>query len=359
MAVPSVQGEQEKTNQGQQGVWAQQASLQPSLHPMASGGSFPSMVVPPSSSADSVGAVKTKGITLNMGKLSLLAISLSLMFLGALTFLAGFLLGMWFASPQIPNVAMHPVQLPTYAQFQQNMASSPAVPPYVQGNAAAPDQTNLLSGITQAVAGQVGPSTTDAITNAQIPNVPDFLSPFVTASQSALGEQLGYKAQQQANRLNAGGEASSESSQTPPPGSKPGTPPPAPSSALPGASPSSHETPSTPSQIPVVGPQSHATSPTPPKTASASNVEDGDYTIQLGVYATEDNASALVNRLQGLNYISHLTEGKAPDGSKLYYVHTGLYKDYTSAVGVASQFASQNIPGAIVVKATQPEKTAS
>jgi cell division protein FtsN len=83
------------------------------------------------------------------------------------------------------------------------------------------------------------------------------------------------------------------------------------------------------------------------------------YKIQLGAYAARDNAEALVSRLQALNYTSHVDQGKAQDGSAVYYVHSGVYKDYTTALEAASQFVSQNIPGAIVVKVSREDKSTS
>lgn len=42
----------------------------------------------------------------------------------------------------------------------------------------------------------------------------------------------------------------------------------------------------------------------------------------------------------------------------MYYVNSGFYKDYTTALNAGSQFASQNIPGAIIVKVS-PQRTSA
>lgn len=44
------------------------------------------------------------------------------------------------------------------------------------------------------------------------------------------------------------------------------------------------------------------------------------------------------------------------NGGQLYYVHSGLYNDYGTALQAASQFTSQNIPGAMVVKVSSNQQ---
>lgn len=102
-----------------------------------------------------------------------------------------------------------------------------------------------------------------------------------------------------------------------------------------------------------------STSPTSAGSTPLSQGGNEGYTIQLGVYASKDNANGLVHDLQALNFIAHVSENKASDGTPLYYVHSGHYKDYTTALEAASHFASQNIPGAIIVKVSQKNVSAS
>jgi cell division septation protein DedD len=219
----------------------------------------------------------------------------------------------------------------------------------------------------------VGYATQSAIDRKRIPDVPSFLTPLVTATQNAVGQQMGYKAQQQVSKqLNRA--LSPSPSQTVP-------------AVQPQASPAPQTQTQTSSKVPSSAPGStKATPQTSPKNSSDNSVSQsspghqetsqtksasssgaapvspsgtGEYTIQLGIYAAKENATALVNHLQDLNYTSHIIEGKSPEGSALYYVHSGDFKDYNTALDAVSQYVSQNIPGAIVVKVSKNGKGTS
>src|SRR5271163_4821622 len=99
MAVPSTHDIQEQTKQPQ--LMGMGVAPQHPFHPMAAEGNYAPFV--PQVPYQPMGVqhnVRAKGIPVNMGKLSLLVISFSLMLLGAFTFLGGFLLGIWVAGPR-------------------------------------------------------------------------------------------------------------------------------------------------------------------------------------------------------------------------------------------------------------------
>src|SRR3990167_447165 len=88
----------------------QEQMSQTNVHPMASGATtmppsytqpqqFPVQQALPIQYIPAPGAKSSPVATITMGKLSLFAITLSIMLLGSLTFLAGFLLGLWFYTP--------------------------------------------------------------------------------------------------------------------------------------------------------------------------------------------------------------------------------------------------------------------
>jgi cell division septation protein DedD len=333
MAEPSAIN---MNGQIQQNAWPQTASQQQPLHPMvAGGGPMPTLPIQGNSMQ---GYGKTKEITVNMSRLSLLGISFCLMLLGALTFLGGFLLGMWFAGPSTPYV---PTGLGEVVYPYQTQPSPQNIAIPAQGE-------NTLQNLT----GRAGEFTQSAVSSTKIPTVPSFLAPLVTATQTAAGQQLGHNVQQQVNRQRNQGRPSSPQLQ----------PPLSPENQRTMPSPHYSTYPTQPHEqtLPTVATSQkgiHA----PPSGGPSPLSQGGNdgYTIQLGVYASKDNAYALVNDLQALNFISHITESKAPDGTRLYYVHSGHYKDYTTALEAASQFASQNIPGAIIVKISQKNMNAS
>ena len=341
MAGPSVQDMQEQVRQAQQNALASTASQQQPLHPMVAGGGgyAPSPILP--QGTNSLGRVTPKGITVNLGKISLLAVCFSLMFFGIFTFLSGFLLGIWFAGPEqvsfVPEKKETPLLglLPPEQQMQAPQMRS------------VPSQGGELPSSLKNNAGSI---TEDMVSNTTVSGVPAFLYPLVNATQSAAGKQLGHKVQQQVDRQSNASMPSTPQPQTNSPLNT--------QTQLPYQQPLSSPATSGPTHFPAVMPQRKQ--PAVPysheRTNSLPHQEDEGYTIQLGVYAAKDNADALVNHMQALNYTSHIIEGKAPDGSTLYYVHSGLYKDYNAALDTASRFAAQNIPGAIVVKISKNDK---
>ncbi len=340
MAEPSPQDIQEHVSRARQNAWAQTASQQQPFHP--TGGSYASPPLPTLPIQQD--RIKTKELTVNMSNFSLIAISFSLMFLGALTFLSGFLLGIWFAGPSTPSVVMSSGEGFTLG-FLPSQQSQP-----FQQNEAVPSQGNTT---THNLAEQARKAIPSAISTATIPNLPSFLAPFVTSAQSAIGQQSGYKTQQQLNHQKEQARSSPLQTQhSSPQQSQRSTP-------YHSVTPSHLHTDEFPP--PVIAPQngtSYQPSSFPQGSIPLSQGRNEDYTIQLGVYASKDNANSLVNDLQGLSFSSYITESKASDGTNLYYVHSGSYKDYTTALEAASKFASQNIPGAIVVKVSQENKNA-
>lgn len=326
--MPSTQIEQMKQTQ------------QSSAYPVTNGGNYsspPPMPTLPIQTHSASGSSQQKGVIVNLGKISLSGIFFSLIIMGALTFLSGFLLGIWFASPTAP---IGEVAYPFLSQTQnpQHFQTTPT------------STTSAANQAIQTAAGQAGFATQSVVSNIHVPNVPSFLAPLVSATQSAVGQQLGYKAQQQVNR---GFDQGLPLSAPATPQQKPTTqtPPltqPAPSS-YPAAQP-----PQPQNQISAPSP-----SPTSQQSAPKSQSQKENFSIQLGAYASKENAHALVNHLQALNINSQTIVGKGPEGNTVYYVHSGLYNDYNQALEAASQFANQNLPGAMVVSVSEENKSAS
>jgi hypothetical protein len=328
---------QDQLSQAQQAAWAQMtAQPQSSLHPMATAGSLPP---PPTLPIQSITASKKsngKGTATNMNKLSLFAVSLTLMLSGALTFLSGVLLGLWFVGPSTssaPTNQAPAVNLAIPQEEQQPPAQANPAPQYTQ-------PSNYAKALGMATGG--------VIASAPPPDdVPSFLKPLMKATQNAVGQQVGSKVEQTISHVSSPSSrhSASSSSQHNAPSSPSTAQHNAPSSGAPTSSPSQSSTPPTPTVEPSATSQD--------KSLSSAQTGDGDYTVQLGAYAAKDNAIALVNHLQGLSLPSQVVEGKSSDGGSLYYVHSGQYKDYSLALVAATQLASGPIPGAVVTKVTK------
>jgi cell division septation protein DedD len=276
----------------------------------------PSVPTLPVSSPPVSGNGRSRGLIVNLGKISLFSIFFSVIIMGGLTFVSGFLFGVWFSGPSTIPVAM---QADGLQNFQ---ATQPAAPSSPLAN----------NGALQSYAQQVGYATQSAVSNASVPDIPSFLAPLVTATQSAVGQQLGYKTQQLINQRSQ-----------------------APASTTP------HYMPGAPN-LPLTQPAPQAPSPqnNPAYSSPTSQPQSQTrFSIQLGVYASKENADTLVSHLQGLNIIAQTVTSKDAEGNTTYFVHSGLYKDYNQALEAASQFASQNIPGATVVNVSQENKSAS
>lgn len=325
--MPSAQDIQEQMKHQQ--LMGMGASPQQSFHPMAAGGNYtPFVPQVPFQLAGGQNNVRTREIPVAMGRLSLLSISFSLMLLGAFTFLGGFLLGIWVAGSRGSSSlgGALPVYQNPYYVTQEEHPQRRVAP--------------LDSSLVQNIGSQMGEAAGRVVSGLSLPGESGALSPLVRAAQSEAGQYVGERTQglldQQLNKMSPSSQQqiSSPTENYSPPSS------------------------GNPAQLPVITPQSGISSGFSPVSFSPAPQENKEgYAVQLGVYALPENATALVNHMQALNYQSQVVEGKAPDGSKMYYVVSGFYKDYATALTAASQFASQNIPGAIVVKVSQHQKS--
>ncbi|MBX9621290.1 MAG: SPOR domain-containing protein [Alphaproteobacteria bacterium] len=313
----------------------EQAIQQNNVHPMAA---MPAQVQTLPIQNVSYPASKTSNVTtITMSKLSLFSICLSLMLLGSLTFFSGFLLGMWFSAPA-PRSYSSPL-----GNQEQTSEGYTASPPQQQSSSSMADPSlgATLQGIASQQAGRAVQST---IIESKPTNLPSFLTPLVSATTEAIGKQAGQKTQQETSHLMSQAASTVHEAVTAPTQKTSSTTMPPPSSV-------STITPHT--NAPATSPQSSAPSSSQPSVVSPSSslpsTSSENYTVQLGVYASKENASNLVSHLQGLSINSQIMQSKAPEGGAMYYVHSGLYGDYNMAQDAASQFADQ-IPGALVVK---------
>lgn len=325
MTVSSAQDFQEQMRQ-QQLIGMPPAPQSQPFNPMAAGGNYtpyvPQMPVPLASLQNNA---QSKVTPVNMGKISLLGISFSLMLLGAFTFLGGFLLGIWVAGPKVTQ----PIGGGLTAQQL----------PYTQIATTYPQERNSQPSpsFRQDLEKHIGSATAMSLRNMNIQGIPGAVIPITRAIQTDVAKQVGRQTEDLLKQqLETGPTYPQQQTVYPPVESY--SPHPA----------------TGPVQLPVVTPHGLPSSSAPPV---PQGHEEG-YTVQLGAFASPENANALANHLQSLSYMPQITEGKSPDGSKIYYVHSGLYKDYTMALNAASQFTSQNIPGAIIVKISPQHKSA-
>ncbi len=319
MVGPSPQNSQPQEGQGYPTAFGPPPPVQ---HPPMGGG-YPYASPPPpppplyAQPIGGRGPSNTNKTIISIGNLSLFAIAASLIFFGAFTFLGGFLLGMWLETPAAP----------AYVFAQENAPVVADASPRRGGR-----QGGSGTEMSQALEKSAHTVTEDFTAS----HVPYFLAPLVTATQHAAERQVAHKMQKSAERPQRVAE---------PPVHAPSSP-----QAQPLISP---RTPESRGFLPTSQGGEAPALPPPPVS------QEGPYSVQLGVYATRENADALREKLQALSYTTSVTEGKAADGSTLYYVHSGRYDDFSTASKVAARFTSQNIPGAIVVKISKSGQDAS
>lgn len=285
--MPSPQDIQEQIRQ-QQLIGAGVPAQSQTFHPMAAGGNYvPFVPQAPFQVANAQNNVRPREAPINMGKLSLLSISFSLMLLGAFTFLGGFLMGIWVAGTTVtPTMNYAP--------------PSPYYPP----TTAYPQERRELSNYEQNMGRQLGTATESAIKDTEIRGVPTILSPLIKATQSEIGKQVGGRTEEYLKQQFVAPQ-----------------PYPQPQYSAPPVSPYSPQSPERPSErpahLPVVTSQNGAAADSLPVSYSpAAQDNDGGFTVQLGVYASQENANGLVNHIRALGYPSQVTSGKAPDGAK-------------------------------------------
>ena len=312
-----------------------------------------------------------------MGKLSLLAICLSIMLLGAFTFLGGFLLGMWFAGPSTTTSA---VNVPVQGSTSELAAHA---------GTTGTDPTGLIQkessdiGFGNIASTQAGLIAREQVSRTQIPGVPSFLTPLVTATQAAVGQQVERKTSR-AVKSQLTPSTTPQTSTSPPtttrqtttqqphtttqPSSQQQTPPSQPTG---GTQPSSSDSNTSSQQGSSSGDKSASSqdhtsqaggivpASAQAQTTGSSQQKNGKYTIQLGAYATQENADAFVRQMQLWNYPSKVVPQKGVGGTTLYYVYSGSYDKYTTALDAAAQIVSQYVPGAFVVKLPKESKGVS
>src|SRR3990167_5101557 len=162
MAVPSTHEIQEQIRQ-QQLVGMHHSSQQQTFPSMPPAGNYvpyvPQMSYPVPGVANNT---NPRGIPVNVGKISLLAISFSLMLLGAFTFLGGFLLGIWVAGPRVSQ------SMGGYLPPQQTISYSHPGVTYPQEMG-----TQHVYKVEQNIGRHIGAATEAAIKEPEIHSVPE------------------------------------------------------------------------------------------------------------------------------------------------------------------------------------------
>lgn len=181
--MPSVQDIQEQIRQSQQLVGTDASSQQQAFQPMGSGTHYaPFLPQTPFPFANIPSTQKPKDGLVSIGKFSLLSISLSLMLLGAFTFLGGFLLGIWVAGPKVSSDAV------TYLPPQQSILYYPTGGAYPQ-TIGGQQGTSL----EQNVSRHLGSAIESTIKDQNLQNMPTVLSPLAKVAQSQVGKYVGDK----------------------------------------------------------------------------------------------------------------------------------------------------------------------
>lgn len=309
MVVPSPQPIQPQTGQWQPNPLGQAPSPQPPPVPQ-------SPYHPPQHMGQ--GGAKT---VISISNLSLFAIVLSLIFLGAFTFLGGLLLGMWLEGIKTPSHGL--VQ-----QVNGQYYPSPLPP---QGGSVSPSPQYSQGSQGGNVSQLMGTAAGESITGLSIPAaVPNFLAPFVSVAQQTAANQATTTVQHATQHAQEGAIPFSHHAgvQAPlSPDASGGQAPAPPHAQAPAPSHAS--------------PEAHASAPLQTK---------GQYTVHLGSFAAKENADTLQERLQALGYTTSVKEGKSLEGDVLYQVYSGQYPTYAMALKAATYFMSHNISGARVVK---------
>lgn len=282
------------------------------------------------------GIAKGKGYTFTMGKLSLLAISLSLMLLGGFTFFSGFMVGAWYFGKTAPISTAG-------AGIGSQLAGA------VGGSGSASGFESAAAGEAKSLGlGNIAGSSADvqiqsAIASTNVPGVPSFLQPFVSQVKTALGQKAGSAASQAiqggVNKAAASKPASTSSGASPASSSGAASSGGSSGSAAADGSSSSSE----------AGPSAAA--------GSKSSSAEGDFTVQVGAYAAKENAESMLSTLKMKNYDAYIEDGKESSGQDIYYVRVGHYDSHQMAYTVATNFSDNNIPGATIVKVKDDKKS--
>lgn len=238
---------------------------------------------------------QSKRIVFAMSKLSLFSIILSLMLFGALVFAGGFLAGYWVSGGSTTSSGI------TYSAAQIPTSGAPS----------ALDRGLSDIGLQNIAGQQAAYAAQNALAGTPIPGVPSELQPFTSSVQFAASNAVAQKVGQ--NVASSVGNTLS--------GAKPG---------------------GTPSASPQTGSGGAS--------SSAAAASGQHYTVQLGIFATQENAQEMISRLQSKSFTNpQILPTKNTNGETLYAVNSGDYPSYQTASAVAAQFAKQNIPGAMVV----------
>lgn len=280
------------------------------------------------------GIAKGKGYTFTMGKLSLLAISLSLMLLGALTFFSGFMVGAWYFGKTAPVAT-------TGAGIGSQLAGAVGGSGSTSGlEAAAAGEAKSL-GLGNIAGSSADVQIQSAIASTNVPGVPSFLQPFVSQVKTALGQKAGSAASQAiqggVNKAAASKPASSSGA----------------SSSSSGAAASGGSS----GSAAATGSSSSSGTGSSAAAGSKSSSAEGDFTVQVGAYAAKENAESMLESLKMKNYDAYIEDGKESSGQDIYYVRVGHYDNHQMAYTVATNFSDNNIPGATIVKVKDDKKS--
>jgi cell division septation protein DedD len=241
---------------------------------------------------------KSKRIVFAMSKLSLFSIILSLMLFGALIFAGGFLTGYWIGGG-------------VTAGTRSTSMTAPQIPTNGAPSALARGLNDI--GFQNIAGDQAADATQNLIAGHQIPGIPDALQPLASSVQFATSNAVSRNVGENVTN-SVGNNLNSQSHVRSPNSSAPGAPS---GSMAPG---------------------------------SNNTKNSQHFSIQLGIFATQENAQEMISRLQTKSYVTaNIVPVKQPNGEILYAVNSGNYPNYQAASAVAAQFAKLNIPGAMVI----------
>lgn len=273
---------------------------------------------------------KSKTTMVTIGNFSLFAIVLNLVLLGGFTFLGGFLVGLWVGGPGPYGYGGHSLASQTYP----TVMSAPPVAPQTQTSPVHVEPTTQTQ--SSELASKAGEAASGAVSEFSPHNLPAFLEPLVKDVQGVVQKEAAQKAQKAVEHLvgSSSQHAVSGGSST--------------------SSSDSHHPESAPSAS-----HSSAPSASPHSSLSPSKSKKEAYAVQLGVFASHENARDLQKRLQGLNYRTQVkATSVANEEGVAYEVHSGHYDTHDNAMHAAAQFKA-DVPGATVVRLPEDDHSGS
>lgn len=95
-------------------------------------------------------------------------------------------------------------------------------------------------------------------------------------------------------------------------------------------------------------PPPRAATPPPESRATSTRASGGGWAVQVGSFASRENAERLARELKGKGFESHVSESSGSSGKRLWRVRVGPEPDRASAAALGARLRSTGQSGSVV-----------